>query len=71
MTKKYDAGMNCSGYSCCKREAGTLMWCRIAQKYIGKNSIACEEHLISWAGLAEQKEKERKNKEMENQPVKP
>lgn len=47
------------------------MWCRIAQKYIGKNSIACEEHLISWAGLAEQKEKERKNKEMENQPVKP
>ena len=61
--KEFDAGLHCSGYSCCKREIGTLMWCPIAQKYIGKNSLACDNHEISWAGLAKKREEERKKKE--------
>jgi hypothetical protein len=59
----YDVGDYCSGYSCCTREVGTLMYCRIAHQYVGKSTKACQKHQISWAGLAKKREEEKKKKE--------
>ena len=60
MMADYDAGSNCSGYSCCKREPGSLMWCNISHRYIGRGSLACDDHLISWDGLAKKRAEEKK-----------